>query len=246
MAPALSFQAYAQFLAGARLGVLTRSLGMALAATGLMLLLAYPIALALALRFRPRTTQLLLFLFSVPFLVNYVVRTFAWSDVLAREGWVNRALQSLGLAAQPLDWLLYSDVSVYLGIVTAYMPFMILPIWLSLAGIDRRLVEASWVLGAAPVETFWRVVLPLSLPGVFAAAIFGFVGAFGEVAVPAILGGVGYQLFGNAIMSSLNVLNYPLAAAMSTVAVGLMLLLLLAWYRFFDVRLLLGKIMGRR
>ena len=100
------------------------------------------------------------------------------------------------------------------------MPFMIFPIWLSLSGIDRRLLEASWVLGAPPLATFWRVTLPLSLPGVFAAAIFGFVGSFGEVAVSLILGGTGYQLLGNAIASALDVLNYPLAAAISIVATG--------------------------
>jgi ABC-type spermidine/putrescine transport system permease subunit I len=125
------------------------------------------------------------------------------------------------------------------------MPFMIFPIWLSLSGIDRRLLEASWVLGEPPLATFRRVTLPLSLPGVFAAAIFGFVGAFGEVAVSLILGGTGYQLLGNAIASALDVLNYPLAAAISSVATGLMLALLLLWYRLFDLRLLLGKIMGR-
>ena len=83
------------------------------------------------------------------------------------------------------------------------MPFMIFPIWLSLSGIDPRLEEASWMAGETPWQTFRRVILPLSAPGVFAAAIFGFVGAFGEVAVSLILGGTGYQLLGNAIQSAL-------------------------------------------
>jgi ABC-type spermidine/putrescine transport system permease subunit I len=129
--------------------------------------------------------------------------------------------------------------------VTAYMPFMIFPIWLSLSGIDRRLLEASWILGEPPLATFRRVTLPLSLPGVFAAASFGFVGSFGEVAVSLILGGTGYQLLGNAVASALDVLNYPLAAAISTVATGLMLALLILWYRMFDVHLLLGKLVTR-
>jgi len=125
------------------------------------------------------------------------------------------------------------------------MPFMVFPVWLSLSGIDRRLVEASWMLGEPPAVTFWRVVFPLSLPGVFAAAIFGFVGAFGEVAVSLILGGTGYQLLGNAIQSALNVLHYPLAAAIASVATGLMLVLIGTWYNLFDIRLFLGKLMGR-
>ena len=101
------------------------------------------------------------------------------------------------------------------------------------------------MLGEGPFTTFRRVVFPLSLPGVLAAAIFGFVSAFGEVAVSLILGGTGYQLLGNAIQSALNVLNYPLAAAISSVATLLMLAFLVAWYRAFDIRLFLGKLVTR-
>ena len=90
------------------------------------------------------------------------------------------------------------------------------------------------MLGEPPLATFWRVTLPLSIPGVVAAVIFGLVGCFGEVAVPLILGGTGYQLVGNAITSALDVLNFPLAAAMSSVAILVMLGLLVVWYCFFD------------
>jgi ABC-type spermidine/putrescine transport system permease subunit I len=130
--------------------------------------------------------------------------------------------------------------------VSSYMPFMIFPLWMSIAGIDKRLVEASWMLGAAPLGTFLRITLPLSLPGVFAAIIFSFVGCFGESAVPTILGGVGYQLIGNEISSAMDTLNYPLAAAMSTVVTAAMLVLLVTWYLLFDVRAFLGKILARR
>jgi ABC-type spermidine/putrescine transport system permease subunit I len=245
ISPAFTLESYRLFFTGVRLEVLERSFWVALSSTALMLLIAYPIAYLITIRIRPEYTRAFLFLFAAPFLVNYIMRTFAWADLLARSGPVNRALMGLGLSEQPLDWLLFSDFAVYLGLVTAYLPFMIFPIWLSLSGIDRRLLEASWVLGEAPAATFWRVTLPLSLPGVFAAAIFGFVGVFGEVAVSLILGGVGYQLLGNAIASALDVLHYPLAAAISTVATGLMLALLALWYRLFDIRLFLGKVMGR-
>lgn len=245
MKPDFTFKSYELFFAGARLEVLERSLWVAASSTVIMLLLAYPIAYLIATRVKPAYTRPVLFLFAVPFLVNYIVRTFAWADILARTGPVNRALIALGVTEQPLDWLLFSDFSVYLGLVTAYMPFMIFPIWLSLAGIDKRLLEASWILGEAPLATFWRVTLPLSLPGLLAAAIFGFVGVYGEVAVSLILGGLGYQLLGNVITSALDVLNYPLAAAVSSVGTGLMLLLIVLWYRFFDIRLFLGKVMGR-
>ena len=245
MVPAFTLDNYADFFSGVRLEVLLRSLWVAFTGTGIMLLIAYPIAYLIARRLRPSLVRPILFLFAVPFLVNYVVRTFAWSDLLSRTGAANSALIALGITDQPVDWLLYSDFAVYLGLVTAYMPFMIFPIWLSLSGIDQRLVEASWMLGEGPWTTFRRVVFPLSLPGVLAAAIFGFVGAFGEVAVSLILGGTGYQLLGNAIQSALNVLHYPLAAAISSVATMLMLVMIFTWYRFFDLRLLLGKIVAR-
>jgi ABC-type spermidine/putrescine transport system permease subunit I len=245
ISPAFTLESYRLFFSGVRLEVLERSFRVALFSTAIMLLIAYPIAYLITMRIRPEYTRAFLFLFAVPFLVNYIVRTFAWAGILARTGVVNLLLIEAGVIQQPLDWLLFSDFAVYLGLVTAYMPFMIFPIWLSLSGIDRRLLETSWVLGEAPLATFWRVTLPLSLPGVFAAAIFGFGGAFGEVAVSRILGGVGYQLLGNAIASALDVLNYPLAAAVSTVATGLMLAALAVWYPLFDVRLFLGKMMDR-
>lgn len=245
MVPAFTLDSYWLFFEGVRLEVLRRSLWVAVSSTVIMLLVAYPIAYLVTVRLRAEFTRAFLFLFAVPFLVNYIVRTFAWADILGRTGPVNDFLIWTALADRPVDWLLFSDFAVYLGLITAYMPFMIFPIWLSLEGIDRRLLEASWMLGESPLVTFWRVTLPLSLPGLLAAAIFGFVGAFGEVAVSLILGGTGYQLLGNAITSALDVLNYPLAAAVSSVATMLMLALVVAWYRLFDIRLFLGKIMGR-
>jgi ABC-type spermidine/putrescine transport system permease subunit I len=244
--PAFTLRHYESFFEGARIVVLERSFIVAAEVTVIGLLLAYPIAYFLAMRVPKSAARTVLLLFTVPFLVNYVLRTFAWTWLFGRTGPLNGALIGLGLADGPVDWLLFSDFAVLVGMVTSYMPFMIYPLWLSLAGIDRRLIEASWLLGARPRRTFWRVTLPLSMPGVFAAVIFGFVGAFGEAAVPTILGGVGYQLMGNTITSTLDVLNYPLAAAMSSVVVVLMLALLVCWYALFDMRSFLGKILRWR
>jgi ABC-type spermidine/putrescine transport system permease subunit I len=245
MRPGFNLASYALFFEGARFSVLKRSFWVAASSTVVMLAVAYLVAYLVTFKLQPHRTRIFLFLLSVPFLVNYVIRTFSWAYFLGRTGPVNQFLQWAGVTSQPLDWLLFSDFAVYLGLVAAYTPFMVYPMWLSLNGIDRRLIEASWTLGELPIGTFLRVVLPLSLPGVFAAAIFGFVGAFGEVAVSQILGGVGYQLMGNAITSSLDVLNYPMAASMSTIVVGCMLLLLLLWLRFFDLRLFLGRVVAR-
>jgi ABC-type spermidine/putrescine transport system permease subunit I len=244
--PGFTVKSYAQFFDGARLVVLERGLLVAAEATLISLLIAYPIAYFLAMRVRPQQTRIVLLLLTVPFLVNYILRTFAWTWLLGRAGPVNHALIAAGVADAPLDWLLFSDFAVLVGLVTSYMPFMVYPLWLAIAGIDRRLIEASWLLGASPWRTFRRVTLPLSLPGVFAAVVFGFVGSFGEAAVPTILGGVGYQLMGNTITSAIDVLNYPLAAAMSSVVILLMLGLLLCWYALFDMRSFLGKILRWR
>jgi ABC-type spermidine/putrescine transport system permease subunit I len=244
--PAFSLASYVEFFEGVRLQVLARSLLVSVEATAISLLIAYPIAYFLAFKARPNATRAVLMLFTVPFLINYIIRTFAWTWLLGRTGPINSALIAIGLADGPVDWLLFSDFAVLVGLVTSYMPFMIFPIWMALAGIDRRLIEASWMLGGSPVATFLRVTLPLSLPGLFAAVIFGFVGCFGESAVPVIMGGVGYQLMGNTISSTMDVLNYPLAAAMSNIVVLAMLLLLGCWYFAFDMRSFLGKILRWR
>lgn len=244
--PAFRLDAYADFFGGVRLFVLERGLLVAAEAAAIGLLLAYPIAYFLAFRVTRGAARVVLALFTLPFLVNYIIRTFSWSWLLSRTGPVNEALAALGLTHAPVDWLLYSDFAVLLGLVTSTMPFMIFPIYLALMGLDRRLLEASWTLGAGPVRSFLRVTLPLSLSGVFAALVFGFTGAFGDSAVPIILGGTGYQLMGNAITSTLDVLNYPLAAAMSSVVVAVMLLLLLCWYVAFDLQSFLGKMLRWR
>jgi ABC-type spermidine/putrescine transport system permease subunit I len=244
--PAFTLAAYRDFFQGVRLSVLERSLIVSFEATLISLLIAYPIAYFLAFKASVRTSRAVLLLFAVPFLINYVIRTFAWTWLLGRTGPVNASLMALGLTNGPVDWLLYSDFAVFVGLISSYMPFMLFPLWVSLAGIDRRLIQASWMLGAAPARTFFKITLPLSLPGIFAAAVFGFVGCFGESAVPVIMGGVGYQLMGNTITSTMDVLNFPLAASMSTVVVAAMLLLLGLWYLAFDMQAFLGKILRWR
>ena len=244
--PAFTLAAYRDFFQGARLSVLERSLLVSLEATAISLLIAYPIAYFLAFKARATATRAVLLLFTVPFLINYIIRTFAWTYLLGRTGPVNATMMGMGLTEGPVDWLLYSDFAVFVGLITSYMPFMLFPLWMSLSGIDRRLIQASWVLGAPPATTFLKITLPLSLPGIFAAVIFGFVGCFGESAVPVIMGGVGYQLMGNTITSSMDVLNFPLAAAMSSIVVAAMLVLLGLWYLVFDMRAFLGKILRWR
>src|SRR5215212_9087460 len=147
MRPGFSLASYALFFEGARFSVLKRSFWVAASSTVLMLALAYLVAYLVTFKLPPQRTRIFLFLLSVPFLVNYVIRTFSWAYLLGRTGPVNQFLQWLGLVGQPVDWLLYGDFAVYLGLVAAYMPFMVYPMWLSLRAIDKRLIEASWTLG---------------------------------------------------------------------------------------------------
>lgn len=244
--PAFSWASYAVIIEGARLQVLERSLIIAFEATLISLLIAYAIAYFLARKVSAYAAQIVLVLLTIPFLINYIIRNVAWTGLLGRNGTVNNILASIGLIDAPLDWLLYSDFSVLVGLVSSYMPFMIFPLVLSIAAIDSQYIEASALLGASPFTTFRRIVIPLSLPGIFAAIIFGFVGSFGESAVPIIMGGVGYELVGNTITSSMDVLNYPLAAALSSLVVVIMLLLMVSWYLIFDMRAFLGKILEWR
>jgi ABC-type spermidine/putrescine transport system permease subunit I len=243
MTPDVSLTAYREFFGSdARRSVLERTAVLAVVATVVGLLIAYPIAYLMAMRLPRELSRTLLLLFTIPFVVNYIIRDISWVYLLDRNGPVNDAVTGGGISDTPLDWLLYSNFAVTLGLVTSTMPFMIYPLWLALAGLERRLIEASWTLGASPATTFFRVTLPLSIPGIFAAIIFGFVGSFGESAVPQILGGSGFQMMGNTITSALGILNYPLAAAMSSVVVAAMLLFLAAWFWLFDARSLFGKI----
>jgi ABC-type spermidine/putrescine transport system permease subunit I len=241
--PAFSLAAYTTIVEGARLDVLVRSIVVAVEATAISLLLAYPIAYFLARKARPAATRIVLVLFTVPFLINYIVRNVAWTGLLGRNGTVNNTLIASGIVEAPLDWLLYSDFAVFLGLISTYMPFMIFPLVLSIAAIDRQYLEASADLGASAFTTFRRITLPLSLAGIFAAIVFGFVGCMGESAVPIIMGGVGYELLGNTITSSMDVLNYPLAAALSSIVVVFMLILMAGWYLAFDLKTFLGKIL---
>lgn len=244
--PGFTLAAYETIVDGARLDVLLRGVTVAVQATAISLLIAYPIAYFLARKVRPATARVVLLLFTLPFLINYIVRNVAWTSLLGRNGTINSLLMAAGVIDQPLDWLLYSNFAVFLGLVSSYMPFMIFPLVLSISGIDRQYLEASSLLGASRAATFLRITLPLSLPGVFAAVIFGFVGCLGEAAVPIIMGGVGYELLGNTIASSMDVMNYPLAAALSSIVIVLMLLLMAGWYMLFDLKSFLGRVVDWR
>lgn len=235
MEPGFTLEAYRGFVTTGRVDVYLQTLRLSLATVVISLLVGYPVAYYLARRLDGDRAFSLLFVFVLPFIISTIVRTFSWRFLLGRSGPINGALVGIGIVDRPLDWLLFSDVAVLIGLVTASIPFVVFPVWLSLRTIDASLLEASADLGAAPATTFRRVTLPLSLPGVFAASIFVFVTAFGSTAIPTLLGGGGYSTIGTTLTSVLGVLNYPLAAAISSVSIATMLALLGLWAHFFDL-----------
>ncbi|MFN8189817.1 MAG: ABC transporter permease [Nocardioidaceae bacterium] len=198
--------------------VLVSSIWIAGLATVLALLLGYPVAYAIAkMPARLRTVALVLVV--VPFWTNFLIRTYAWIMLLNTQGMLNDALISLGLVDEPIR-LLYTKGAVVTGLVYAYLPLMILPIYASVARLDPELREASANLGANRFTTFLRVTLPLSLPGVVTGCIFVFVPSMGNFVIPELLGGGKTVMVGNLIRDQfLKARDWPFGATLALIMV---------------------------
>lgn len=217
-----------------------RSLGVALMVTPLTLLLAYPVAYWLA-RSTPGRRNLLFVLLLVPWWCSILVKNFAWVAILSDHGLVNRGLQALGLTAAPLP-LLYNDFSVTVGLVHLLIPFMVLPIFVAIERIDRRLVEAANNMGSGALRAFWEVTLPLSLPGIASGSVLTFILAFGSYITPALLGSTGNYMIAHAIAEQfLSAFNWPLGAAISIVVLLAMLALMVLFNRLVGLDRLFGS-----
>ena len=198
--------------------------------------LGYPAAYWLA-ALRPRTRQLLLLCVIVPFFVSVLVRNYVWMVLLQRTGLVNRTLIGWGVIEQPLD-LMYNQFGVVVAMVNMLLPYMIFPVLSALLAIPPELAHASQSLGAGPARTFWRVTLPLSLPGVAAGGLLVFIVALGFFITPALLGGPKQMMVSNLIEFSVRqVLNWPFAFALANA----LLIGTLALYAIY-VRLLEGRL----
>jgi spermidine/putrescine transport system permease protein len=214
------------------LRVLLQTLRIALAVTVISLLVSYPMAFFLASLRGPRKKGALVLLLFLPFWTSYVVRTFVWLPMLGRTGLVNVALMDLGLIDAPLDWLLYNEGATHVGLIYVYTLFMTLPIYLSLDRLDPKLMEAAADLGAGPVRTFLRVVLPLSMPGVISGCVMVFLLACGAYVTPQLLGGTAGQMFGNIIAAQFtHTNNWALGAALSVVLILVVFLCLVVFGR---------------
>jgi spermidine/putrescine transport system permease protein len=194
---------------------LLRSMWIAARVTLFSLLLGYPLAYFLSFR-AGRRKDLYYQLVIIPLWVSYLVRAYAWKTILGTDGVMNTLLQYVHLTKHPLDFLLYSPFAVVLTLTHIYTPFTFLPIYASLEHIPRNLVEASHDLGASPAQTFWRVILPLSIPGVLAGATFAFVLSLGDFLAPLLLGGPSGIMISNIVVSLFGAAyNWPLGAAIS-------------------------------
>ena len=178
-----------------------KSVKMSLIVSTVIVVLAYPLAYYLALSGTKRKYVLLLLLIA-PFLTSYLLRVLAWKVILGNQGAINSFFVWTGLRSpdHPISQLLYSRFAVILVLAYIWLPFVALPIFVSLESLDRRLLEAASDLGASRLQTFRRVTLPLSLPGIFAAFLFVFIPTLGEFVTPSLVGGTSGYMYGNQIV----------------------------------------------
>jgi spermidine/putrescine transport system permease protein len=214
---------YTRLLDPLYLAILLRSFAMALAATALCLVLAFPAALFISRASRRKNLYLQLVM--LPFWTSFLVRTYAWLFLLRDTGLMNTALQALGIIHVPLP-LLYNNGAVLLGLVYGYLPFMVLPIYATLERLDPALLEAAADLGARPLSAVFRVVLPLSKPGIVAGAVLVFIPCLGAYLTSDLLGGGRSVLVGNLVQNQFTTArDWPFGAAVSILLMALVTLL---------------------
>jgi spermidine/putrescine transport system permease protein len=208
--------------------IAVRSLVLALLTTAVCLLFGYPLAYFIATR-APRVRNLMLVGVMIPFWSNFLVRTYAWRVLLSNDGPVSQVTDAVGFGETRL---LFTTTAVVIGLVYGYLPFMILPLYASIERIDWRLVEASRDLYAGGRQTFAKVVLPLSMPGVIAGSILVFVPSLGAYVTPELLGGAKTTLLGSYVVTQfLTARNWPVGASLSTVLMMIMLVAAVAYFR---------------
>src|SRR5690242_18463257 len=206
-----------------------RSVTVAAVATAILLLIGYPIAYGMA-RLPQRWQGNAMMLVIVPFWTSFLIRIYAWINILQHDGLLNKILVGLHLVSAPVVWL-STDSAMYLGIVYSYLPFMILPLYATLAKMEPALEEAASDLGAAPREVFWLVTFPLSLPGVAAGVLLCFIPIVGEFVIPDLLAGSNSLMIGQTLWLEFFMNNdWPVASA----AAVILLLLLIVPLALYD------------
>ena len=232
-----NFQVYADAISDYHEQFL-RSIGYAATATVLCFVIAFPLAYFIAFK-GGRFKGVMLLLIILPFFVSYVLRTVSWQLILADNGWVVSRLKDVGLIGDD-GRLLASRTAVIAGITYNFLPFMALPLYVSLEKIDRRLIEAATDLYASRATAFRKVTLPLALPGIFAGSLLTFIPAVGDFINAQLLGTSRQFMIGNVIQSKfLVIIDYPAAAALSFLMMGVLLVMIFVYVRLLGSRSLL-------
>ncbi len=235
----LSLQAWNDFLTGSiYLGVFWKSVRISLTVSVICVVLAYPMAYFLALVAGRRKYTLLLVTIA-PFLTSYLLRVLAWRVLLTDQGVVQSFLRSMGVLgdAQSIAWLYNSQFAVQLVLAYVWVPFVALPMFVSLESLDLELLEVSSDLGASRMRTFWKITFPLSMPGVIAAFVFVFIPTIGEYVTPLLVGGPSGFMFGNGIQNAfLEGFNWQFGSAMGMFLIGSVAVLIAVFGRYLDVR----------
>lgn len=191
--------------------------------TLICLLIGYPIAYAIA-RSNPSMRSILMLLIVLPFWTSFLLRVYAWIGILKNNGLINNLLVWIGVIDQPIQ-MLQTDFAVYVGIVYSYLPFMILPLYANLEKMDIALLEAAADLGCRPWQAFYKITLPLSVPGIIAGCLLVFIPAVGEFVIPSLLGDPGMLMIGKVLWTEFfNNRDWPVASA---VAIALLLFLVI-------------------
>ena len=207
------------------------SIKYALITTLLCLAIGYPFAYFIA-RARAGIRPVLLMLVMLPFWTSFLLRIYAWKGILANDGIVNRALLSLGWIVAPLH-MMNTEFSLLIGMVYAYLPFMILPLYANLVKLDERFLEAAADLGATRWQTFWRVTVPLSRSGIIAGAMLVFIPAIGEYVIPELLGGPRTLMIGHVLWDEFFTNNdWPMASAVTVVVIFLILVPMMIFNKY--------------
>ena len=217
-------------LADAHLSIFLRSLRLSVLTTILALILGFPTAYFIATR--PQRTQALwLFLITIPFWTNLLIRTFAVQEVIRNEGMLNTILMKLGLLSAPMQ-IMFTDWAVAIGMIYVYLPLMVLPLYASMEKLDFRLVEAGYDLYATRFKVLWRIIIPLVKPGIVAGSILVFIPSLGAYVTPRVLGGGRNMMFGNLIELQFGQgRNWPLGAALSLTLMVIVMVALLFYVR---------------
>jgi putative spermidine/putrescine transport system permease protein len=239
--PTWTLKHYAEFFKSPSFSqIMFNTFSIAFWVTLLSLVLGYPIAYLLTI-VSARTSQVLVLFIVIPFWISTLVRTYAWMVLLGRNGILNQVLMKVGLLSAPLP-LMHNRLGVFVGMLNVLLPFMILPLYSVMKGIDRNLVKSAQILGAPPWKSFLKVFFPLSLPGVAGGGLLVFIIALGFFITPAILGGPKDMMISILIQSQVeDFLHWGFASALATILLGVTLVFFFVYNRFLGLDRLAGS-----